>query len=103
MHGTRASDTHNGAAVSLSLGDERMDQVRELLFGDYKRQCEQQIAALEARLEVMQEGFLRRFEELDARIAALSADTRSSHKAAFADLARNVGELGERIRAMSNG
>jgi hypothetical protein len=103
MHGRLPSEARNGAAMSLPLSDERMDQVREILFGDYRRQCEQQFAALEARLLEMQAAFNRRFEELEARLAGFSADARAGQRAAFAELARDVGELGERIRALSRG
>lgn len=103
MHGTLLSEPRNGLAAGLSLADERMEQVRELLFGDYKRQCEQQIAALETRMNEVQTALARRLEDVEARLAALAADTRDGQKAAFSDLARNVSELGERIRAMSQG
>jgi hypothetical protein len=103
MHGTMVSEARNGASVALPLGDERMEQVRELLFGDYKRHCDQQIAALKDRLDELQAGFDRRLQDLEARLATLAADTRNAQKAAFADLARDVGELGGRIRAMAQG
>lgn len=103
MHGTLLSEPRNGTAVGLALGDERMEQVRELLFGDYKRQCEQQIAALEARLAEVQTALVRRLDDVETRLAALATDTRDGQKAAFGDLARNVTELGERIRALSQG
>jgi len=101
MHGSMLPEMRNGAAGSLPLADERMEQVRELLFGDYKRQCELQIAALEARLAESQAAMLRRVEDLEARLAHLAGETRNAQKSAFADLARSVADLGERIRTLS--
>ncbi len=101
MHGTISSEMRNGSGAALSLADERMDQVRELLFGDHKRLQDMQIAALEARLQELQATFSRRIEELELKLAQLSGETRSAQQSAFAELAQNVGELGERIRAIS--
>jgi len=70
--------------------DAQMEQVRELLVGDIQRRADARLEALEARVR-----------EFEARLEALSAEQTASRRSAFDELARNVTELGERIRQLA--
>lgn len=58
---------------SHRLTDERMEQVREILFGDRERQIEARIKVLEDRLERMELSLNSRLDALQARLDAVSA------------------------------
>jgi hypothetical protein len=94
--------------------DDRLDQVRELLFGDHMREIHARIAALEQRQrdheassEQRQQEFhisvTRQFDAIMARIEALAGETEAERRSAFEELSRSVLDLGERIRAASSG
>ena len=85
---------HNGAVQS----DERMDQVRELLFGEYQRQSEARMALMEARVRELELAFHRRLDVIEQRVEQLVGKADAEHRAAFDELARGISDLGERVR-----
>ncbi len=81
-----------------AFADEKMSQVRELLFGEYRRETETRVALLEARIRELEQGINHRLDLLQARLDAVAGELSSERRAAFDDLARSVLELGDRIR-----
>ena len=98
MDVTGLSEFRGGQGGAQSIGDERMDQVRELLFGDQRRQLEWQISALESRLRDIEISLLRRIEALELRLDATAIEDAKARSAAFDELSRGIGELSSRIR-----
>jgi TolA-binding protein len=88
----------NSSAASRDPADEKMEQIRDLLFGEYQRQSEVRIAQLEMRIRDLESGVQRRLDALQARLEALAGESHAERRSAFDDLARGVQELGERIR-----
>ena len=108
------------AGQDPELRDDRLEQVRELLFGDQARELHASIAALEqkqreieASFEEKQRNFVtsfeqgqrefqtsvsRQFDAILARIEALAGETEAERRSAFEELSRSVLDLGERIR-----
>ena len=96
--------------TSLSIGDirsvstprdaadEKMEQIRDLLFGEHQRQTEAQIAQLEQRIRALEADMAHRLDAMQARFDALAGETQTERRTAFDELARGVQELGERIR-----
>lgn len=97
MNVSSPTDLWTGSAIR-PFSDEKMDQVRDLLFGDYKRQMDMQLAAMDTRLREMESVLSRRLADLEARLEALDSRSGEDRRSAFEDLARNVTELGQRIR-----
>jgi hypothetical protein len=91
------------SAVSRDLADEKMDQVRELLFGDSIRLLEARIAFLETRLNDVEVGIGRQLDALETRIQSLAGSADTDRRAAFESLARSIGDLGEQVRRISRG
>lgn len=87
--------------LARGLSDEKMDQVREILFGDYKRQADVQLAAMDARLRELETVMTRRLSEMEAQLEALSGRIGEDKRGAFDELARGVTELGHRIREIA--
>ncbi len=92
MGDLRAASTPRDAA------DEKMDQIRDLLFGEHQRQTEARIAQLEQRIRALEADMAHRLDALQARFDALAGETQTERRTAFDELARGVQELGERIR-----
>lgn len=77
----------NGHAESQELGDEQMDQIRELLFGEARRQLESRLAAIEARLSA-----------LEARAETLARDRQDT----LDGLAQGLAALGQHVKQLSS-
>jgi hypothetical protein len=86
------------ATSPANQNDDKMGQVRELLLGEYQRQCDERFAVLEERLKDAEVGLQRRLDEMQARIEQLSGQSEANQRAAFEELARGIAELGDRIR-----
>ena len=78
--------------------DEKMDQVRELLFGDYQRRTDAHIGLLEDRIRELELSLHRRLDALQARIDALSAEIDANQRSALDEIANGMKELGDRVR-----
>lgn len=87
----------NGAG-GREVTDEKMDQIRDLLFGEFQRQNEQRVNQLEARIRQLETDVQRRLDALQARLEALSGESQAERRSAFDELARGIHDLGERIR-----
>ncbi|HRD78384.1 MAG TPA: hypothetical protein PK264_21010 [Hyphomicrobiaceae bacterium] len=86
------------SAAARDLTDDKMQQVRELLYGEFKRESDARVALLENRVRELESGLHRRLDLIQARLDALVGEMTADRKTAFDDLARHVVELGERIR-----
>lgn len=70
--------------------DDQMDQIRDLLFGEYKRLSDEKFAAIEARLST-----------LEARVHALAGEQVAARRDTLDDLSRGIEELGAYVRGLS--
>jgi hypothetical protein len=93
----RLTEIKNGANPR-DLSDVKMDQIRELLFGEVQRQSEQRITLLEAKFRDLETSFQQRLDAMQARIDALSAETRGDRRSTLDELARGISDLGERVK-----
>ncbi len=89
---TRASTRPRDAA------DEKMDQIRDLLFGEFKQQSDVRLAALETRLHEFEATISQRLDAIHARVNALAGETQADRRTAFDELAKSVQDLADRIR-----
>ncbi|MFV0369977.1 MAG: hypothetical protein ACK5KM_16130 [Hyphomicrobiaceae bacterium] len=83
--------------------DEKMDQIRDLLVGDLVRQTDHRLAAIEARLDELEQSIGSRLTALHARLEAMAGEADAGQRNAFDELARNVLALGEQIQKISRG
>ena len=84
--------------VSEQTSDEKMEQIRELLFGETQRQTEAHISLLEDRVRELELSVHRRIDALQARIDALAAEVDAGQRSALEELAKGMHDLGERVR-----
>jgi hypothetical protein len=80
------------------LPDVKMDQIRDLLFGETQRQAEARIAGLEARVRELEMALHHRLDAMQARIDAVAAENRGDRRATLDELARGMSDLGDRIK-----
>lgn len=86
------------ALAPASPNDDKMDQVRELLFGEYQRQSEARLALLEARVRELELSLQRRLEALEGRVEQIVNRVDAEQRATVEELGRGIADLGERIR-----
>jgi hypothetical protein len=92
----------NGSAGSRPISDEKMEQVRELLFGEFEKQTETRVVELEARVRELEVGLNRRLDAMEARMEALSGEMDASQLTAQQEIAGGLQELAERVRRIGN-
>ena len=97
------TELRNGVNSRDSNIDDKMDQIRELLYGEFKRDSDARIALIEARVRELESGLHRKLDAIQAQIGALSSSVKSDQSATFDELSRSVLELGERIRHIPRG
>jgi hypothetical protein len=90
------SEFRNGIATHEPL-DDKMHQIRELLFGEFKRDSDARLALIEARMRELEQGLHRKLDAIQSRLDLLAGDMVADRRQSFDDLARSVVELGERI------
>jgi len=86
------------AVVDNDPTDDRMDQIRQLLIGDFQKAQDARVLALEARVREIETIMVRRLDALQARIDALSGEVTTNQRTAFDEMSRGVKELSDRIR-----
>jgi polyhydroxyalkanoate synthesis regulator phasin len=90
------------AIAADGAGEEaKMEQIRELLHGELKRQQEARMAALEHRVRELEGGVYHRLDALQARLDALTSEMTMERRSHFDELARSILDLGERVRRLS--
>ncbi len=100
MNAPSLNDLRN-AVPARELADEKMNQVRDLLIGDFVRLTDARLAAVETRMRDLETGFGQRLQVLHQRIETLAADTSIDRRAAFDELSKSVLELSGRIHTLS--
>ncbi len=81
--------------------DPKMDQIRELLFGEFKRDSDARIALIDARVRELELGLNRKLDNIQSQLTAIASDLKSDRRASFKELSESVSELAERIRRIS--
>lgn len=89
------------SASQREFKDEKMDQVRQLLFGDHAREVSTRFMLMDARIRELETSLTRQLETIAARVETLAGETDTGRRAGFDELARNIHELGERIGVMA--
>lgn len=82
------------------LADEKMMQVRDLLVGDFIRESQARMMALENRIRDLENGVGQRLAILNQRIDSLATDHTVDRRAAFDELSKFVADLGDKIRTI---
>lgn len=100
MSANSYQDYRNGS-VHRDPIDDKMEQIRDLLYGEFKRDSDARIALVEARVRELEAGLHRKLDAIQARLDSLASDMKSDRSAAFDELASSVLELGERVRRIS--
>ena len=97
----QANGAAQGDAAAAEAADDKMEQVRELLYGDYQRKFDTEIARLEARTRELETNFERRLDALQARVEAMSGELTGDRRTSFDELARGLSELSDRIQQIA--
>lgn len=101
MNATSLSELRGGAAPR-DAADDKLEQIRDLLHGEFKRENDARIALLEARLREQEIAFTRRLDAIQARLDAMTGEMSAERRQSFDELSRSVMELGDRIRRINH-
>ena len=102
MSGSSFTSLGNGRLNGgRQLSDEKMEQVRELLFGEFEKQTEARVAHLEHRVRELEMLINTRLDALEARIEAKSGEMDATQRSAFEELSLGVQDLAQRIRRVA--
>lgn len=97
MNATNLDEIRSGKG---QVSDEKMDQVREILFGEYQRRTDAHIELLEERIRELELSLHRRLDALQARIDAVNAETDAAQRTSLEEIAQGMHELSERVRGL---
>lgn len=96
MSSSHFNELRNGVAANEQF-DDKMQQIRDLLFGEFKRDSDARLALIEARVRELEQGLHRKLDSIHARLDALASDVSAERRQSFDDLSRAVVELGNKI------
>lgn len=85
------------------LTEDKMEQIRDLLYGEFKRDSDARLALLEAHVRELETGLHRKLDALGARLEQMQAEIRSGRNSDLDGISQGLSELGERIRRLSRG
>lgn len=97
MNATTIGESVN-VANGRDVADEKMEQIRDLLFGEFQRENDRRMSQLEARIRDLDTDVHHRLDALQARLDAFAGETQAERLSTFDELARGIQELGEHIR-----
>jgi hypothetical protein len=88
-------------AAGVASAPDPIEQVRELLFGEARRTTEQNLQALDEKLEAMRADFLARFAALEGRLIDLSRETEQNQEASIDAIGSAIAQLGATVQNLS--
>ena len=94
-------DFRNGSGA-IEPFDDKMQQIRELLFGEFKRDSDARLALIEARVRELEQGMHRKLDAIQASLDALSGSVTAARKRSLDQLAQSIGELSEKVRRIGS-
>ena len=86
------------AGMARDPSDEKMEQIRDLLFGEFQRRSDVRISQLEARIRGMETTFQRQLDAFQARLDGLAGEVHADRRSSFDELARGLQDLSEHVR-----
>jgi DNA anti-recombination protein RmuC len=101
MNATSPGELRNGAAPTEAT-DDKLEQIRDLLYGEFKRDHEARLRVLETRIKQLEGDLRHTLDVLQARVEALASEHAAERRSSFDELSRSIFELGDRIRRISH-
>ena len=102
MNATSRTELRTGTAPEEAV-DDKLEQIRDLLYGEFKRDHDTRLKNLEAQVKELEAGLHRKLDAIQARVEALATEHSTERRTSFDELSRSIFELGDRIRRIPNG
>jgi hypothetical protein len=93
------NDREGVAPNKVSLISDPMDQMREYLFGDARRQSDESLRALDQKIEAIRLEFLARFNALESRMDEITRINQQAQAQSLDLLGSALTDLGGSLRA----
>lgn len=101
MNATSLGELRNGAAPAEAT-DDKLEQIRDLLYGEFKREHDARLKILEAQVKELEVGLHRKLDALQVRLETMAGENAAERRTSFDELSRSIFELGDRIRRISH-
>ncbi len=97
LNGTSYAQSRDGGRESgfeqgRDLGDDSMERIRDLLFGEMRREWDARLQTLETRLQMLED-----------KVDALRHESRADREEHLSALAQGIDELGLHVRRLTRG
>lgn len=89
----------NGPVVA---GDQTIDQVRDLLFGDAQRGNAERFDALENMLAQMEKRLSARLDRIEQDIEARTEAVATAHRGSIMEMGKAVAAVGEQFKSLAD-
>jgi hypothetical protein len=97
---TAPYEYRNGASTGLPF-DDKMQQIRELLFGEFKRDSDARLALIEAQVREVEQGLHRKLDAIQSRLDALAGTVTNERQQSFDELAQSLSDLSRRVQEIA--
>jgi polyhydroxyalkanoate synthesis regulator phasin len=101
MNATSPAELRSGGASDEAV-DDKLEQIRELLYGEFKRDHDSRLKNLEAQVKELEASLHRKLDAIQTRIEAMVSENATERRTSFDELSRSIFELGDRIRRISH-
>ena len=102
MNATSLTELRTGTAPDGAV-DDKLEKIRDLLYGEFKREHDTRLKSLEAQVKELEAGLHRKLDAIQARVDAMATEHTTERRTSFDELSRSIFELGDRIRRISHG
>jgi hypothetical protein len=99
--GNGTGEETSGGMGNAAPAHDPMEQVRELLFGESKRSTEQNLQALDEKLEALRADLLARLSALENQLIQLARDTEDNRAASIHAVGSAIAQIGATVQNLS--
>lgn len=99
---TKVARSAGESRGSAAPGDQTIEQVRELLFGEMQRGNGARFDALEKKLDQFQKLMAKRLDSIEKEIATLAESTASAQRDQILEMGKAVAAVGEQFKSLAN-
>jgi DNA anti-recombination protein RmuC len=89
MNATSPNELRNGAATDEGA-DDKFEQIRDLLYGEFKREHDKRLNHLEAQVRELEVGLHRKLDAIQARVEAMASENATERRTSFDELSRSI-------------
>ena len=99
---TKVPSTAKKGNGPVGTGNDTIDQVRDLLFGDAQRSNAERFEAIETMLVQMEKRLSARLDRIEQEIEARTEAVASAHRGSILEMGKAVAAVGEQFKSLAD-